>query len=60
MEVLDHQQQQGQLGQADQQRHPVEQLDPLEAVPGRRRRPVVGGQLGQQPAEAGDGRGQGP
>ena len=59
VEVLDHQQQRGQLGQADQQRqHPVEQLDPLEAVPGRRRRPLVGGQLGQQPAEAGDGRGQ--
>ena len=57
--VLDHQQERGQLGQADEQRqHPVEQLDPFEAVPGRRRRPVVGGQLGQQPAEAGDGCGQ--
>jgi hypothetical protein len=36
--VLDDQQQRGQLGQPDQQRqHAVEQLDPLEAVPGRRR-----------------------
>ena len=34
VQVLDHQQQR-QLGQADQQRqHAVEQLDPLEAVPG--------------------------
>ena len=33
VQVLDHQQQRGQLGQADQRRqHPVEQLDPLEAV----------------------------
>ena len=61
VEVLDHQQQRGQLGQADQQRqHPVEQLDPLEAVPGRGRRPVVGGQLGQQPAEAGTAAPAGP
>ena len=46
VQVLDHQQQRGQLGHADQQgQHAVEQLDPLEAVPGRRRRPLVGGQL---------------
>jgi hypothetical protein len=60
VQVLDDQQQRGQLGQPDQQRqHAVEQLDPLEAVPGRRRWAVVGGQLGQQPAQAGQGRGQG-
>jgi hypothetical protein len=60
VEVLDDQQQRGQLGQAGQQgQHPVEQLDPLEPVPGRRGRPGVGGGLGQQPAEAGHGRGQG-
>jgi hypothetical protein len=60
VQVLDDQQQRGQLGQADQQRqHPVEQLDPFEAVPGRRRRTLAGGHLGQQPAQAGQGRGQG-
>ena len=59
MQVLDDQQQRGQLGQAGQQRQdPVEQLDPLEAVPGWGHRPRLGGQLGQEPAQAGQGRGQ--
>ena len=52
MQVLDHQQQRGQLGQADQQRqHPVEQLHPLEAVPGG------GAAPGRWPARAGAGPG---